>query len=429
MALLLQFDAITIISPSDTSFQTDINGAISNTGPLDAQIMFPNPVTVCVRRQGYWFHDDAHGQCRCSDKGAALNLTGVAFTISDIAAYTDFTVFALNNAKFEWTISATDVVVNAMGVPIPGVSMNKTVTLDGFNKLAGLQLHPGYVIDSVDSSGLHMLIAATINNPSTIGMTIPLSLFNTEFMGTVLGPAVAAGLTLVPHASSDFSLNATIATGNGNMVPYLEGIFTNAVTGVQTPLQAQGTGAPGISWLDTAIKSLLLSTNLPPLAEAPIVSVAIDAMSMDFTCHNCTWAPTAVSTITAVTNLPFKNGAPIVALSQNVYIMDENGQEVGLLSTGYATANATGNSVTCTTPAAPLTIADGSHSIYETFIGDLSSKTNYQVGLKGTANSKLDLGDLGVIEVKGIALDVTTNLDGLQGLQNITFLQIPTITP
>ncbi|GJJ74082.1 hypothetical protein EMPS_06440 [Entomortierella parvispora] len=420
----LQFDSIQIISPTDTNFQTDIGGAITNTGPLDAQITFPNPVTVSYEGKtiGSMMMPTVNA---IANQGATLSLTGVMFTISDIDAYTAFTVFALNNAKFEWIIATTDVVVNAMGVPIPGVSMTKTVTLDGFNKLAGLILNPGYMIEEIDAAGLHMVIGATINNPSTIGMTIPVSQFNTQFHGTVLGPAVAVGLTLIPHASSAFSLNATIATGNGNMIPYLEGIFTNAVTGQPTPLEAQGVGAPGVSWLDTAIKSLTLSTSLPPLVDPPIVSVAIDSMYMDFTCDTCTWIPTAVSTITAKTNLPFRNGAPIKALSQNVHILDTNGQVVGLMSTDYADATTTGDMVTSTSPAnSTLVIADGSHTIYEDFIRDLNNATHYTLGLKGTANSKLDLGDLGVIEVKGINLDAQTNLDGLQGLQNLTFVSI-----
>ncbi|KAG0045457.1 hypothetical protein BGZ83_009341 [Gryganskiella cystojenkinii] len=427
----LQFDSIKIISPTDTSFQTDIEGAISNTGPLDAKIDFPNPVTVSYEGKaiGSMMMPSVNA---IANQGATLNLTGVAFTISDIAAYTDFTIFALNNAKFEWTIATTGVVVNAMGVPIPGVSMTKKVTLDGFNKLAGLVLNPGYIIEDVDAAGLHMLIGATINNPSTIGMTIPLSQFNTQFHGTLLGPAVAVGLTLVPHGRSDFSLNATISPGHGNMIPYLEGIFSNALKGVATPLQAQGVGAPGVSWLDTAIKSLTLDTSLPPLSAPPIDSIVIDAMTMDFTCDSCVWQPKAKSTITAKTNLPFAKGAPIVRLSQNVNILDDKGQLVGLLSTPYADATHNGSYVTSTSDTAPLVVADGSHEVYEKFVGALNNAVKYEVGLSGTANSILDLGVLGMVEVKGIALNVTTNLNGLQGLKDITitnFLGIAYVDP
>ncbi|KAF9915160.1 hypothetical protein BX616_006784 [Lobosporangium transversale] len=416
----LAFEAITILSPAETGFQTDIVGAITETGPLDAQIQFPNPVTVS-------YNGKAIGSMAMptvnaiANKGAALDLTGVSFTITELAAFTEFNVYALNNPKFEWTISTTGLVVNAMGVALPGVSMTKKVTLDGFNKLDGLQLS-SYIINTIDDAGLHMVISASISNPSTIGMTIPTSIFNTQFHGKVLGPAVAEGLTLVPHGTSSFALNATIASGNGDMRPYLTGIFQNALNGVPTELEAQGAGAPGISWLDAAIKSLLLHTSLPPLADPPIESAAIDAMTMDFTCEACVWAPESVSTITAKTNLPFRDGAPIVQLSQNVQVLDKNGELVGTLSTAYSPANATGNSVTTITTQAPMVIAEGSHQIYEAFIADLTEATTYQLGLRGTANSVLDLGALGQIEVKGINLDVKTSLDGLQGLKIIEYV-------
>ncbi|KAF9115595.1 hypothetical protein BGX27_007332 [Mortierella sp. AM989] len=416
---VLAFNTIKILSPSETSFQTDIEGAITNTGPLDAQIQFPNTVTVS-------FNGKAIGSLvmptvnAVAGKGADLNLTAVPFTVTDSVAFTDFNVFAVSNEKFEWTISATGLVVNAMGVSLPGVSMTKIVTLDGFNKLPGLQLL-SYIINGIDDAGLHMAISASISNPSTIGMTIPISTFNTAFHGKVLGPAIAVGLTLVPHGTSSFALNATIASGNGDLTPYLTGIFQNALSGHATELDAQGVSAPEVSWLDAAIKALNLHTSLPPLSAPPIESVSIDAMSMDFTCGTCDWAPNAISTITAKTNLPFANGAPIIQLSQHVNILDKNGQVVGALNTPYAAANASGSMVTTTTPSAPLTVADGSHGIFEAFIGDLNQATTYQLGLNGTSDSILDLGVLGKIEVKGIKLDVLSSLDGLQGLKTIEF--------
>ncbi|KAG0268414.1 hypothetical protein BGZ96_006711, partial [Linnemannia gamsii] len=156
-------------------------------------------------------------------------------------------------------------------------------------------------------------------------MTIPVSQFSTQFHGVVLGPAFAYNMALVPHSSSSFVLNATITADGTNKKPYLEGIFKNALSGVATPLEAKGVAAPGVSWLDTAIKSLLLTTALPPLQEPPISSVTINSMEMDFACGEpCIWSPTAISSITADTNLPFANGAPIEELSQNVQILDTN---------------------------------------------------------------------------------------------------------
>ncbi|GJJ77411.1 hypothetical protein EMPS_09770 [Entomortierella parvispora] len=423
-ASLLAFSAITINSPQETNFLTDIVGAITKTGPLDAEIVFPSPVVVS-------YNGKAIGSMTMptvnavADQGANLDLKGVQFTITDAAAYTEFTTFALNNAKFDWTISTTGIVVNAMGASMPGVSMTKTVTLDGFNKLAGLQLLD-YIIESYDDAGLHLSIGAYVQNPSTIGMTIPVSNFQTLFQGTVLGPAVATNMQLIAHSPSNFALNATIAAGSNPaaLVPVLEGIFHNAVSNISTPLQAKGLGAPGLSWLDAAIQTLSLDTSLPPLPYSPIVSVNIDAMEMDFTCGECVWKPNATSTITAQTKLPFRNGAPITQLSQNVQILDTAGNLVGTLDTDYAHSTSVGDMVTVVTPPAPLVISDASQKTYENFIGALTAAGNYTLGLRGTASSMLSLPPFGDIEVKGIPLDVTTQLAGLQGLKKIDFKSI-----
>ncbi|KAF9417899.1 hypothetical protein BGZ76_004468 [Entomortierella beljakovae] len=354
-------------------------------------------------------------------KGADLNLVGVEFAVSDSAAFAEFNVFAVNNEKFDWTISASGIVVSAMGVSLPGVAMTKVVTLDGFNKLQGLELQ-SYLINKIDDEGLHMSISATISNPSTIGMTIPSAIFNTISHGAVLGPAVATGMTLVPHGSSSFALNATIQAGHGDLTPYLTGIFQNALSGIASPLTAQGTAAPGVSWLDAAIKSLTIDTALPPLAEPPIEAVTINNMSMDFTCPTCDYAPTTVSSITARTNLPFAMDVPISQLRQNVNILDTNGVLVGTLNTEYSAATATGNLVSTTTGSSPLVIADGAHEVYGDFVKDLTAATTYDLGLQGTADSFLNLGALGTIEVKGIKIDVRTSLKGLQGIKDVTYV-------
>ncbi|KAK5808540.1 hypothetical protein F5H01DRAFT_416439 [Linnemannia elongata] len=424
----LAFDAITLINPTETSFSTDIVGAITKTGPLDAEIVFPNPLTVSYN--GKALGSMAMPTVKAiANQGAALDMKNVPFTISDGAAFADFTSFALNNEKFDWTISTTGIVVKAMGASLPGVSMTKTVTLDGFNKLPGLQLL-GYNISAIDSAGMHMVISASLKNPSTIGMTIPVSQFDTQFAGHVLGPAFAYNMALVPHSSSSFALNATIAADGTDKTPYIKGIFHNALTGVATPLKAQGVGAPGVSWLNAAIKSLLLDTALPPLQEPPISSVTINSMEMDFACgEKCIWSPSLKSSITADTNLPFSMDVPIKQLAQNVQVLDENGKVVGTLKTDYSDATTVGSKVSTNILGASLVVAAGDHDTYTAFVGALNLAPNYKLGLRGTADSKLDLGPFGLIEIQGIPIDVKSSLAGLQGLNNIQFISLVQINP
>ncbi|KAG0037157.1 hypothetical protein BGZ82_003038, partial [Podila clonocystis] len=90
------------------------------------------------------------------------------------------------------------------------------------------------------------------------------------------------------------------------------------------------------------------------------------------------------------------------------------------------TANATGAFVSTITKPAPLTIyPEARDKTYPDFINDLNmAMTTYELGLSGTADSKLFLGDLGTITVTGIKLNVKTTLDGLRGLADVKFKNI-----
>ncbi|KAG0233188.1 hypothetical protein BGW42_007666 [Actinomortierella wolfii] len=406
---ILEFTAIQIINPTETSFQNDIVGSIKNTGPLDAVINFPNPMPPVQAK---------------ADVGASLDIKGAPFSISDGAAFTEFTIFALNNPDFEWTVASEGLVVSAMGVSLPGVKMSKTVKLKGFNKLSGLELKD-YVINSVDDAGVHMSINGTLSNPATIGMTIPAAVFQTEFEGKVLGPATIPALTLYPGQVSSLTLENSIVPSSEDLTGALTTIFSNALNNKPTALSAKGMGAPGVSWLDAAIKTLQMPATLPPWPHAPIVSVNIDAMMMDFTCADCVWNPNSESTISAELNLPFARDAPIDKLSQNVVIKDTAGNVVGSLDTGFGDAVVTGTTIKAVTPPTNFRVSDDRKDAFKNFVKDLQLATEYELGLAGTTASRLNLRRLGYVTIEGIPLDVTTKLRGMQGLKNVTVVDIP----
>ncbi|KAF9164377.1 hypothetical protein DFQ26_001513 [Actinomortierella ambigua] len=422
---VLDFSAIQIINPTETSFQNDILGSIKNTGPLDAQISFPNPVTISFNGKMLGGMQMPPVQAK-ADIGASLDIKAAPFTITDGAAFTEFTIFALNNPDFEWTVASEGLVVSAMGVNLPGVKMTKTVKLKGFNKLSSLELKE-YVINGLDEAGVHMLINGTLANPATIGMTIPAAVFQTEFEGKVLGPATIPALTLYPGQASPLTLQASIVPSAEDLTPVLKTIFGNALSNKPTPLMAKGMGAPGVSWLDAAIKTLQMPATLPPWPHAPISAVRINAMMMDFTCADCVWNPNSESTIEADLNLPFTANAPIYELSQNVVIKDTAGNIVGALETGFGPAKVVGNTVTSTTPQANFRVSDERKEHFKQFVKELQLADRYELGLSGTATSKLRLGRLGDLVIENIPLDVKTTINGMQGLKNVTIVGIPVL--
>ncbi|KAG0014801.1 hypothetical protein BGZ81_000253, partial [Podila clonocystis] len=139
----------------------------------------------------------------------------------------------------------------------------------------------------------------------------------------------------------------------------------------------------------------------------------------------------AGSSITAKTNLPFLKGAPIVAVKQDIDILDTAGNHIGRLTTGFEPANYSGAFVsTITVPAALIIYPEAQEKTYPDFINGMNmAMTTYKLGLCGTADSILNLGDLGNITITGIKLNVKTTLNGLQGLADVKYLNLVTLLP
>ncbi|KAF9966861.1 hypothetical protein BGZ70_001027, partial [Mortierella alpina] len=84
--------------------------------------------------------------------------------------------------------------------------------------------------------------------------------------------------------------------------------------------------------------------------------------------------------------------------------------------------------VRTTTPQAPLVVGASSKEVFHHFIADLSADTTYELGLRGVAIAKLDLGPFGNITVENIPLDIKTSVEGLQGLRHIQYISLLSLT-
>ncbi|KAG0249273.1 hypothetical protein BGZ95_007605, partial [Linnemannia exigua] len=185
----LSFDSVMINSPAETDFTTNINGLIANTGPFDADITFPSGSGVA------WINGDSKtsiGQIAMptvnakADIGAKLALTNVPFHVTSGASMGAFVGYSLQAEAFDWEVTATNMTVIAMGAPIPGISMTKKVTLKGFNGLKGLTIEK-YDLPSNDPNGIHLVLSATLANPSNVGIEMGTVEFTNEFQGQNIG--------------------------------------------------------------------------------------------------------------------------------------------------------------------------------------------------------------------------------------------------
>ncbi|KAG0244109.1 hypothetical protein BG011_003041, partial [Mortierella polycephala] len=208
----LNFDSVMINNPGETDFATDINGLIGNTGPFDAEITFPSGSTVS------WINNDNEspiGQIAMpqvsakADVGAVLALTNVPFNVVSADNMGDFVGYSLNAESFEWSVSAENMVVIAMGTPFPGINMKKSVTLKGFNGLQGLVIEK-YDLPSNDPDGIHLVLTASLPNPSNIGIEMGTVEFANIFDGQDIGFVKTVGLKLLPDAIAPVAMEGTL---------------------------------------------------------------------------------------------------------------------------------------------------------------------------------------------------------------------------
>ncbi|KAF9453734.1 hypothetical protein P691DRAFT_755360 [Macrolepiota fuliginosa MF-IS2] len=137
--------AITSINTSNNSFQVSIQGNVTHTSAIKATIQFTRQVDVFWLKEpdtnttGIWLgHLDAFDELFARDHHAVVDQTRTFF-IEDVAAFTEFTLSALNTTSFSWRIHSTSLHVRAVKLPTArSVRFDKRVDVPGIDGLAGL---------------------------------------------------------------------------------------------------------------------------------------------------------------------------------------------------------------------------------------------------------------------------------------------------
>lgn len=198
---VLSIETVLLSNPTETSFATHLVGGISQAGPFDAAISFPQGMTV------FW-NGGPIGQIAmpdialAADIGASLDLDATV-TVTDVGHLTDFTRYLLTEPSFTWTIEGADLAVSALGINVTGISLSKQVVLNGMNGLKN-----GVTITHVDlpsndpAGGITLLVNTIVVNPASIGVQLSSLAFQTFYGETNIGPAaVTSPFTLAPKST------------------------------------------------------------------------------------------------------------------------------------------------------------------------------------------------------------------------------------
>ncbi|KAF9103770.1 hypothetical protein BGX27_010386 [Mortierella sp. AM989] len=418
---VLTFSSVMINSPAETDFTTNINGLIANTGPFDAEISFPQGAGVSWISGG---SNSSIGQIAMptvsakADIGAQLALTNVPFHVTSGPNMGDFVGYSLKAESFDWSVSAQNMVVNAMGAPIPGINMVKSVTLKGFNGLQGLAIQK-YDLPSNDADGIHLTLQATLPNPSNVGIELGTVEFANIFQGQEIGYVKTVGLKLLPNSESPLALEGSLTKQTSAPGLKALGDLFNLVLGGGSPgLIVKGKSATPpsgpVSWLSGAFSALVLNVSLPSIGKQDIITgISLKTMSLDFTGSDAYSIMTSSDNIEASFQIPFKFPLSITQVSEKLNIQLPKGNDVASLNLPQGPAQTLSPGLLKTAYSnQPLNVFSDQHSAFNGFTKILTTGPGVEFFLAGSVDTVAETA-AGAVTIPGIAVNVASTLAGM----------------
>ncbi|WFD32817.1 hypothetical protein MSPP1_003868 [Malassezia sp. CBS 17886] len=414
----LAIDEVTIVDPQRTSFRTRLRGSITNAGPFDATITFPEGLQLAWDGRVLGQIAMPPTQLK-ADEGAQLDLLA-DFAVADVGALTAFTKFLVTQPSFVWSISGRNLEVAAIGIKVPGLAINKNVILTGMNNLRNAVNVSTYDLPANDpAGGIHLTAQAVIRNPSQVG--VQLSRFGTNVFSnsTNIGPTAAQSpFTLAPLSTTQLPLAGRMVHQEGDGLQTLSTVFTSVVHGHTVPVEIRGAfaGPEDVSWLNEGIKALSVKTALPARHFDVLKAVTLKQMSLFFNKKD-QWNPMASSSDTeAPFFLPFAFPLDIRhAGGKFIERYPSTDNAVLDVPMSPATTDVEKRVMSLRFAHVPFAVTSDGKPAFSRFIADTTARGNVTFGLHGAADAQARTA-AGDVTITQIPFDVNTTLAGLQNL-------------
>lgn len=416
---ILNIDRVTLMDPQPGSFKAALQGTLTNAGPFDGVVSFPQGLTIFW--EGRELAKAAFPDLSLEgDVGAAINVELEA-QVSDVGYLTEFTRYLLNNPSFVWNIKGEGIQVSALGIQVPNATLSKDVQLTGYNGLKGMVIINSFDLPSNDpEGGLHLTAVSTINNPSQVG--VQLSRFGTNILknSTMIGPAAAQEpFILQALSTTTLPLVGRIQRQDeeGGLAVLSE-IFTSFVHNQNTEVQVDGAyaGPSDVVWLNDGIKALSILVALPSQDFDVIRLVSLNQLSLFFNEPTAYNPPASTSNTTANFFLPFAFPVDISQVGGN-FIANYQDKDTALLAIpqGPAQTDVGNRILTIQFNDVPFTVYKDAHSTFSQFLADATRQEELTFRLRGSATSTANTA-AGAVTISDIPFDLNTNILGLQNL-------------
>ncbi|CDO73852.1 hypothetical protein BN946_scf185016.g9 [Trametes cinnabarina] len=431
----LTFSAANITDISDQGFDLALKGALTGTGPLDAQITFTEPVTVT------WDGSDIATialppVCASANSGVPDYETNAHLTITDNDKFTDFATFLLHNPSFEWTISTDKLRVTALGIDFDDVSLSKTVSFKAFNNLPGVTISNFKLPSDDPAGGIHIETDSLIPSQSQLGIDLGTVTFEASFQGTTVGPLDGDNLFLAPLTETTLHLSGRMVPQSGDALNTMGELFSNFLAGKNQSLAVKGesvqpTGSSGpVQWLSTAFQTVTLNVTLPGQTFNIIQSIDMSDLELVMTEQDQAFAPLASSKqVLAEYKNPFGFSLQVVAGSEDI-ILAAGGTDVAELKLPQTPQNggvSTGNAVPLLITFENQTLQSKNDGAFTQFFAAVTDTAGVEFELKGTADVVARTA-IGEVPITGIPFNVSTSLKGINAFDKTASLSNVSIT-
>ncbi|KAG0271040.1 hypothetical protein BGZ95_001220 [Linnemannia exigua] len=396
---------LNMTNPGETSLTVSVSAEVGGIPKIfSADMEFTEKVMVHWQQQiiGSMKLDPVHVS---GGKGQILQAT--SFTIEDKNAFAAFAKDMLAADGFEWTLTST-ATLKALGQTIKDLDVNKVLKMNGLSNFSNLKILK-FDLPADAPEGAKISIQASIANPSPIGMSLGTITLDMNFQSAYLGRVVAKDVVLVGGQNMILNLEGTLLRQTEQVhLDDLSLLMSNYLGGIVTPAKAKGVsvlpdGVNAVSWLTSAVTAMTMT--VPLVSPEPLnVIQGLNIVDMGLTIRpDAPWSPIAVSNaVSAVFKLPFNISINITQLANATMTLVYKGTPLADLTTAVwnqTSSDMANNKIVFTMPPSPLNVNANAHEAFQAFLTEVVQSTDSGFEIRGRADSVATT-PLGIVRLK-----------------------------
>ncbi|CAG8470506.1 8851_t:CDS:2 [Diversispora eburnea] len=416
----LELTSVNITSPGNTSFILSSTGKVTNGGPFSSTIKFKTPVNM------FW-EDKVLGTVNFDTinvKGgqAQINLQDKEFLITENDNLVQFSKALITQSTIKMSFKGS-VTVKAMGISKGGLTLDKTVILNGVNYF-GTPKATEFFVTQPDNNTLALNITVLLNNTSVFSMPMGTVGVAASYNGTLVSNLTVANFDMVPgdiylKMFGNVSAPQTLEDVK-NIGTLMSSILTNTpINTTSTVLYSLPDHVNSVDWISSSVVGLQLTALMGDLPNGPpqlITGLDFGNLALNFT-KETSFTPLMTSNNSQVQyQLPYDIKMTMLESSQNISLYFKN-YSIATEVTDLFPVNDDGKkSLSLNIP--PTILNFTSPDLTQEFLKELTLSSQLTINVTGHVDVVTET-CIGNLTIKRLPFTVNSTLEGLSGFQSV----------